>query len=74
MTKDKINLHLLPTWLKYLISLSVIVIVVSAAWIVNGGRPAPNWILHGLVPVLGWIYLGLVAYLIVYHLVWRRRK
>jgi hypothetical protein len=23
MTKDKINLHLLPTWLKYLISLSV---------------------------------------------------
>jgi hypothetical protein len=51
-----------------------LLIVVLAAWIVNGGRPAPNWILHGLVPVLGWIYLGLVAYLIVYHLVWRRRK
>ncbi|HJZ82517.1 MAG TPA: hypothetical protein VKD91_19290 [Pyrinomonadaceae bacterium] len=74
MKRDKINLHLLPTWLKYLISLSVIAVVVIAAWIVNGGRPAPNWMLHGLIPVLGWIYLGLVGYLIVYHVVRRWRK
>jgi len=74
MNRDKINLNALPRWIKYLISSTVIAVVVVAAWIVNGGRPAPNWILHGLVPVLGWIYLGLVAYLIVYHLVRRRRK
>jgi hypothetical protein len=71
---EEINLHRMPTWLKYLISLSVIAVVVIAAWIVNGDPPAPNWILHSLIPVLGWIYLGLVGYLIVYHVVRRWRK
>ena len=74
MKHDKINLHLLPSWLKYLISLAVIAVVVLGAWIVNGGRPAPNWILHRLIPLLGWIYLGLAGYLITYYVVRGRRK
>jgi hypothetical protein len=74
MAKNTVNLRTLPTWLKYLISLTVIALVVGAAWMVGGGRPAPRWILHGLIPVLGWIYLALVVYLIVYHVVKRIRK
>jgi hypothetical protein len=74
MSKDKIELRTLPTWLKYLISLTVIALVVAAARIFGSGKPAPNWILHGLIPVLGWLYLALVAYLIIYYVVRRLKK
>lgn len=74
MSKDKTELRTLPVWLKYLISLTVIALVVGLAMIFGGGRPAPNWILHGLIPVLGWIYLALVAYLIIYYAVRRFRN
>jgi hypothetical protein len=74
MAKSKINLHVLPTWLKYLISLTVIALVVGAAMIFGGNKPAPDWIPHRLIPVLGWIYLALVAYLIIHYIVRRFKK
>jgi uncharacterized membrane protein HdeD (DUF308 family) len=68
------DLRKLPTWRRYLISLAVIALVVGAAWIVRGGRPAPNWIQHRLIPILGWVYLALVVYLIVYYVTVRFKR
>ena len=74
MNRDKINLHRSPVWFKYLISLLVIALVVGAAMIFGGDKPAPHWITHRLIPVLGWVYIVLVAYLIIYYIVRRLKK
>lgn len=67
MSNSDIDLRRLPVWIQYVISLSVVAIVVVAAWIVGRDRPVPAWITHWLIPILGWIYLMLVAFVI-----WRR--
>lgn len=74
MSKDKVNLHALPAWLKYAVALVVIALVVGAAWLVGGDRPTPGWITNRLIPVLGWVYLALCVYLIVYYVARRIRK
>ena len=76
MNKNKVNLHALPARVKYPIALAVIALVVAAARLVGGHRPAPEWLTRELIPVLGWVYLALCLYLIVYHVARRiaRRK
>lgn len=67
-SSDSIDLRRLPVWLQYVISLTVVGIVVALAWFVGGHKPAPYWITHYLVPILGVTYIVLVVYVIV----WRR--
>ena len=74
MNKNKIDLRALPTWLKYVISLTVIIPVMGAAWIVGRDEPVPGWLQHRLIPILGWIYIGCCLYLIIYHLARRLAK
>jgi hypothetical protein len=74
MTNDRIDLRKLPAWLKYLVSLAVIAVVVGAAWLVGGDRPAPGWLTNRLIPALGWVYLALCVYVIIYYAARRLRK
>ncbi len=61
--RRKVTLETLPQWLKYLIALTLVSIVVTAAWFVGHNKPVPNWIENYLIPGLGW--LGLVLILLV---------
>lgn len=61
MPDDKIDLRRLPSWLQYLISLSVVALVVGAAWFVGRDEPIPRWISHFLIPGLGVLYIILVV-------------
>ena len=69
------NLRQLPTWLQYLIALTVVAIVVIAAWLVSRGAPtsASNWIVHTLAPILGWLFIILVVFLIILRVMKRRK-
>lgn len=71
---NKVNLHALPAWLKYLVSLAIIAVVVCAAWLVGGDRPAPGWIVDRLIPALGWVYLALCVYVVIYYAARRLRR
>jgi len=75
MPRIRVNLRTLPTWLQYLIALTVIAIVVIAAWLVSHGTPTPasNWIVHTLAPILGWLFIILVVLNIIMLLVNRRK-
>jgi Na+/alanine symporter len=65
MSENQIDLRRLPVWLQYVISLTVLAIVVALAWFVGGHKPAPYWIAHYLVPILGVTYILLVLYVIL---------
>jgi hypothetical protein len=65
MARKRVDLRTLPVWLQYFISLTVVVLVVTAAWIAGSDRPTPAWITHYVVPTLGWIYLVLFVFLII---------
>lgn len=67
MPRKHVDLHVLPTWLQYLIALTIVAIVVIAAWLVSHGAPTPasNWIAHTLAPILGWLFIILVVFLII---------
>ncbi len=67
MTGKNIDLRKLPAWLQYVIALSVVGIVVPAAWIVGRDQPVPSWITTKLIPALGWLYLVLFVYVILHR-------
>jgi hypothetical protein len=68
MTRKRIDLRVLPVWLQLMITLSVVFVVVAAAWLVGRDQPVPTWIFTGLAPVLGIIYLVLLIFGIIYRL------
>lgn len=72
MPDQPIDLRRLPTWLQYLIALSVVALVGGAAWLAGRDRPVPFWITHYLVPALGVIYLVLLVARLA-RWAWRRR-
>jgi hypothetical protein len=72
MSRKKVNLRTLPVWVQYLISLAVITIVVTAAWVVGKGRAIPSWITEYLIPILGWSYIVLLLFVIVSHFLKKR--
>ena len=65
MPRMRVNLRTLPVWLQYVISLSAVALVVTAAWIVGRDRPIPFWITHYLIPILGWTYIALLVFLAI---------
>ncbi len=69
--RRKVDLRLLPGWMQYVIALSVVAVVVTAAWIVGSDRPVPAWITRYLVPALGAFYLILCAIVLAG---WARRR
>lgn len=69
--RRKVDLRRLPGWAQYVIALSVVAVVVTAAWIVGGDRPVPVWITRYLVPALGVFYLILCAIALIG---WARRR
>jgi hypothetical protein len=71
MPKQSFDLHRLPAWLQYLISLAVVVAVVAVAWWSSGGRAAPAWITDYLIPLLGWALIALLAYAIIRRIIRR---
>jgi hypothetical protein len=75
MSRKKVNLRTLPTWLQYLIALTVTAIVVVIAWLVSRGTPTPatTWVEHTLAPILGWLFIILVVFLIILRLTKRRK-
>ena len=72
MPKDKVDLRTLPGWLQYCIALSVVAVVVAAAWVVGRDDPVPGWIADYLIPILGVAYLVLVVVVVATHLLKRR--
>jgi uncharacterized membrane protein len=72
MSRKRIDLKKLPVWMQYLISLTVVAVIVAAAWLVGRDQPVPAWIMNVLIPVLGVLYLILLTIVIVRRL--RRKK
>ena len=72
MTGERVDLNRLPAWLQYLIALSVVAVVVGAAWAVGRDDPVPGWITHYLIPALGWLYIVLVVYVLLFRLLRQR--
>lgn len=70
MSRKRVDLRALPTWLQYLIALTVTAIVVAFAWWVSRGAstPATTWVEHTLAPILGWLFIILVVFLIILRL------
>lgn len=65
MKRIHINLRKLPIWLQYLISLSVVGIVVMFAYLSSKDRSIPIWIEAYLIPILSWTFLILFISVIV---------
>ncbi len=63
MSRKKIDLSFLPTWLQYFIALLLVTIVTIAGYLVGHDQPVPKWIEKYLIQGLGW--LGLVLILLV---------
>jgi peptidoglycan/LPS O-acetylase OafA/YrhL len=59
--RRKVDLRHLPRGTQYVIALTVVAVVVAAAWIVGQDRPVPTWITRFLVPALGVLYLVLTS-------------
>lgn len=68
MSRDPVDLRQLPIGIQYLISLSVVTVVVIAAWLVGRNQPVPTWLTTHLIPALGWLYIVLFSYVIIIRL------
>ncbi len=66
-----IDLRRLPSWAQYILTLSVVAVVVAAGWIVGRDNPVPAWITAYLISFLGWAVLVLFAIVVVTRI--RRR-
>jgi peptidoglycan/LPS O-acetylase OafA/YrhL len=61
MSEKPFDLRRLPVWLQYLISLSALAVVVTAAWLIGKDQPVPSWLITKMIPTLGWIYIVLLV-------------
>jgi hypothetical protein len=68
MPRKDFDLKMLPMWIQYIIALSVVAVVVTAAWIVGHNQPVPSWITTNLISALGWLYIILFVYVVVNRL------
>jgi hypothetical protein len=66
MPRIKVDLRKLPIWQQYAIALIVVVIVVTAAWMVGHNRPVPAWVNNYLVRFAGWFGIFAIAYLLLF--------
>lgn len=68
----RFDLRALPTPLRYLLALGIVLLTVTLASHFGHDDPVPRWISDKLVPALGWIYLFLVSVAIAHQ--WRQRR
>ena len=71
MTKEKIDLHKLPSWLQYLIAIVLVAMIAIAGWYFGRNNPTPDWIQRFLIPGLAWFGLLLIVLALVD---WIRRR
>lgn len=62
MSRKKVDLTTLPSWIQYTISLTVVATVVAAAWFVGRNEPVAPWIKVYLIPILGWSFIIIFTY------------
>lgn len=71
--RAQFDLRRIPSWVQWMLSLSIVVFVSLAAWLVGRDQPIPAWINSALIPGLGWLYIGVFIILGVGLLKrWRR--
>jgi hypothetical protein len=70
--ESRIDLRRLPTWLQYVISIGVVVLVSLLAWHFGKDDPIPAWVSEQLIPVLAWVWIGLVVVALIGA--WSKRK
>lgn len=69
-----VDLHRLPSWLQYLISLATIASIAVLAWLAGRDEPIPRWVGEWLVPNLIWVFAGLVIIAVAGTVVERKRR
>lgn len=65
MSRKKIDLTRLPIWLQYLISITIVGIVVVLAYLIGKDKPIPIWIEAYLISILSWTFIVLSVSIIV---------
>ena len=72
-SRKKVNLRELSPAIRYLIAITIVIIVFLLAWLQGKDQPIPNWIENGLIPILGWVFIG-VMLLVTYRWIKARRS
>jgi hypothetical protein len=60
-SRQAFDLRRLPSWLQYAISLPVVGVISTVAWLTGRDKPVPKWVSDIVVPNLLWVFIGLLA-------------